>query len=822
MRLGRCGYSELLTAKDLLGALQEFGLRSFSEEDMEVLLNQLADYIDLTFVKECSESSAGTGNEKVVSEDVANTDVDVWHDRPVWEFPAVKNPSVRRSWAVDFQPKRTWNLCPTDAVVHLLTEPDSHLSKRIFGPKTRKQFDVIREQLQRWDPNEVVSEILQAKEANLDLDCSEGSTQWGLDLLTSTEAQAIRQRLRVRLGAAVTSQRLVSGRALHSAMEALGLTSYTVENMNDLVNSIADYIDLHFEVKNDAHYKRSNSPMAVFQFEFGDEDETNGFGPPIWSWPERVLTGSGTVSQAASVSPAAFETRLSYEGNPQRNYNVVPLPALMDLFMIRDYEVHRKMFSSRLLTQFEAMREILLAGDTNRLVAELTFVRINDLAAPPERMGVLLFMEPFVAILIIANGIMIGFQTHPDFSDWDGWPWLEVMFVVALVLENVLRIRLLGVRLFFCGNDRIFNWFDFFLSLTGLADLCISYLSEESDMFGVSLLRFCRLIRLVRVVKVFRLRCMKELRLMVKGLVAGFRTLCLSFVLLIAVLYVISGFATMTIGSDQRTTDLGLMIHFETIPQAMFTAFLCFAGECIDRSGRPIHTLIANEFGILFVFGYVVSYMLVSMGIFNVILAVYVDITMKAAKENDAMTAEQHARESIRIARTTRELLKKFAAAYRLYQDMDNIDQMPQLDFNTGAAPFTDNDIHAQIAITKELFLLVIQDRCVQGLMDDLDLPPDRANLFEAIDADGSGTLHVTELVQGLLQIRGEVKKSDAVATLLSTKALQNMVTDMHEEMNAKFEHMEDFVKAVVEQNIEQISPSASPSLKRLQNVETS
>lgn len=30
---------------------------------------------------------------------------------------------------------------------------------------------------------------------------------------------------------------------------------------------------------------------------------------------------------------------------------------------------------------------------------------------------------------------------------------------------------------------------------------------------------------------------------------------------------------------------------------------------------------------------------------------------------------------------------------------------------------------------------------------------------------------------QGLLQIRGEVKKSDAVATLLSTKALQNMVT---------------------------------------------
>ncbi len=42
----------------------------------------------------------------------------------------------------------------------------------------------------------------------------------------------------------------------------------------------------------------------------------------------------------------------------------------------------------------------------------------------------------------------------------------------------------------------------------------------------------------------------------------------------------------------------------------------------------------------------------------------------------------------------------------------------------------------------------MIQDHGVQTLMDELDLPPDRANLFEVIDADGSGTLHITELVQ--------------------------------------------------------------------------
>lgn len=42
---------------------------------------------------------------------------------------------------------------------------------------------------------------------------------------------------------------------------------------------------------------------------------------------------------------------------------------------------------------------------------------------------------------------------------------------------------------------------------------------------------------------------------------------------------------------------------------------------------------------------------------------------MKAAKENDAVTAEQYARESIRIARTTRELLKKFSLAHHVYHN---------------------------------------------------------------------------------------------------------------------------------------------------------
>ena len=50
-------------------------------------------------------------------------------------------------------------------------------------------------------------------------------------------------------------------------------------------------------------------------------------------------------------------------------------------------------------------------------------------------------------------------------------------------------------------------------------------------------------------------------------------------------------------------------------------------------------------------------------------LAKQVDIMMRAAKENDAKGAEQTKRESIRVARTTRELIKIFSAAYNAFRE---------------------------------------------------------------------------------------------------------------------------------------------------------
>ena len=99
------------------------------------------------------------------------------------------------------------------------------------------------------------------------------------------------------------------------------------------------------------------------------------YGSPVWGWPQRV-------SLRKSIQNVSFQNVSAPFGRKSRN--VVPAQALMELFLAKENGVEKRLFGPRLLNQFHAMKEIFLAGDTNRLVAELTFVRINDLASPPE------------------------------------------------------------------------------------------------------------------------------------------------------------------------------------------------------------------------------------------------------------------------------------------------------------------------------------------------------------------------------------------------------------------------------------------------------
>merc|ERR1719171_3077227 len=76
--------------------------------------------------------------------------------------------------------------------------------------------------------------------------------------------------------------------------------------------------------------------------------------------------------------------------------------------------------------------------------------------------------------------------------------------------------------------------------------------------------------------------------------------------------------------------------------RSMFTAFRCIViGDCTAKNGTPIFPNLVNQHG----WGYGVAYCFTSVcmtfGLFNVIVAVYVENTMSAAKNNELLQRQR-------------------------------------------------------------------------------------------------------------------------------------------------------------------------------------
>jgi len=274
---------------------------------------------------------------------------------------------------------------------------------------------------------------------------------------------------------------------------------------------------------------------------------------------------------------------------------------------------------------------------------------------------------------------------------------------------------------------------------------------------------------------------------MLKGLLGGLRTLVWATLLLIVAMYIIGVFSCWTIGKSrlENTYEDYPSKYFKTVLLAMFTAFRCFLGDCSDERGVSITVRLTEVHGVPFMLAYCTCTMLVTFGIFNLIVAIYIENTLEAAKHGTEMDRRKRYRESLRVAHATKALVKKFATASRACGECDEEAQsLVKTEKSVhqalrGPQKDTDDLDLDKVIISKDLFLLVIQDPTVQSIMDSLEIPPDRAELFDVLDADASGGLHIHELVMGMLKVRGDARRSDSVATLLTVRNLQSICSEL-------------------------------------------
>ncbi|CAE7572890.1 unnamed protein product [Symbiodinium sp. CCMP2456] len=246
-------------------------------------------------------------------------------------------------------------------------------------------------------------------------------------------------------------------------------------------------------------------------------------------------------------------------------------------------------------------------------------------------------MDVGIVVVISLNALAIGISADAAASDRALWQVMELVFVGIYLLECIVKLAFLDGWQYFVGADRSWNIFDFTCLIISMIELTISYITQavegggqEGERGVLNLLKVLRLARLARLVRVMRYKIFRELKLMALGLFSGLQALFWAIVLLMAVVFTMGIIVRELFGVHSQ-----LLPEFQSVDRAMFTLFRCFTGTCETYGGDPIPEILFDQLGYgfpLFI-GYFLLMMLVSVGLFNLIMAVFIDNVTKSQNQ---------------------------------------------------------------------------------------------------------------------------------------------------------------------------------------------
>jgi voltage-gated sodium channel len=247
-----------------------------------------------------------------------------------------------------------------------------------------------------------------------------------------------------------------------------------------------------------------------------------------------------------------------------------------------------------------------------------------------------------IATAVILNAIQMGVQCDVTGDPYDQiYVVLEYLFTIIFGAEMVIKLVAFGKNYFFSS----WNLLDFFLCWLSILDIVvIPFLVGGNDKGGMqkfSVLRILRLLRVVRVARIFKF--LKELWLILRGIIESFKTLVWVSLLLLVVLYICAIFCTQMIGQSNPETyadfpdgyagaDFNKEQYFGGILRSMVTLFniVIMTGDW-DVVCRAI---VEKQPG-MFIF-FLCFIMLTTFGLMNVIIGVVVDNVISQAGEAES------------------------------------------------------------------------------------------------------------------------------------------------------------------------------------------
>ncbi|CAE7470422.1 Cacna1c [Symbiodinium natans] len=372
-------------------------------------------------------------------------------------------------------------------------------------------------------------------------------------------------------------------------------------------------------------------------------------------------------------------------------------------------------------------------------------------------------------MVIILNALAIGVSLDV-YRGHVAWQVLEYVFVVFYSLEFVVKVKVYGCRWYWCGPERLWNWFDWTCLAVMYVDLIITtvFLAEgrvdaqtPEAISSLTMMKVLRLARLARIIRALRFKAFHELKLIVMGVFSGLRVIGWAIVLLIFVIYAIGVVLRNFVGDDPEQEE------FSSVLAAMFTCFRCFTDGCTALDGTPLSERLRNQYGPAFMVAYIFTIMLITVGIFNLIMAVFIENVMSSQfmrKQNEISETALHMELKIKdhIIRKLGLKRRSFRGSTDLKTRSEGMDWVLQVEGRN---------------VSREEFASWFQDADFVHALDEASIDASgRVGLFDVLDADGGGELSVDELVTGLMNLRGPVTKGDVIGIHLKVRYLVSMI----------------------------------------------
>lgn len=155
-----------------------------------------------------------------------------------------------------------------------------------------------------------------------------------------------------------------------------------------------------------------------------------------------------------------------------------------------------------------------------------------------------------------------------------------------------------------------------------------------------------------------------------------------------------------------------------------------------------------------------VLFFVITIGLFNVIAAIFVESTMQAAY-------------SLQILRKVERMNDPLLWSAKLSIIITKLFEHNGTEISGNiAADLRDLSI---VPVEEEQFRIFIQDEEVVKALDELEIDAaDHKYLFDILDNDNTGSILVTQLVDGLQRLRGDPRRSDIITVDLMIRSIQD------------------------------------------------